>query len=445
MNYCKKRKLQLKIQGNIDKISWSFLDKVLFVLYGIITVVQFKYIDPYQIGLYTLLINLTGYLLLISDSFALQGMIQFGQNQEIKSKVDTIALSLFVGLTLIFSATIFFSRLILSEIFNNNNLAYVYTFFPIIALLTIPRAFFLKIQTRIMNYKNYFLINLVYFGTLIIGTLALMFKYNFLDFQNLVYLNICACLSSAIFGFMLGYKEFSFSLKGEITYKEYLNFSVPMTIVSAFHSMPRMLDVYIIQYSFPPQIASSVVGVYNSAKTIYRVFDEAIFASNALIYPAAVKHIQNENKQAVKALFTKAVSFIFFIFVLAFLVFETGIVAYLITHFLPVKYHSSIGMLKVLVWAALALPFTLLIIVVTASNKPKLVLKYVLISSLISMLTFYLAGKTNNSDMIPLGVVAYNLSLGILSMYYFKKHFGFDLSDLFRAFSDTINFIKKKK
>lgn len=107
----------MRIQDHIGMISWSLLDKALFIFYGFIFILVINYATPIEYGLYSLLVAIHSWIFTISDSFALQSLIQFGMRQENRKKVNLIGLSNHTVITIGSSLLVFFFRSLFNKYF----------------------------------------------------------------------------------------------------------------------------------------------------------------------------------------------------------------------------------------------------------------------------------------------------------------------------------------
>lgn len=428
----------MKIQEHIDKISWSLADKVLFVVYGFIEILfQIRYLSTNDYGLYTLLRSLVIWIFVVCDSLALQSIIQFGANRQNRRKVNTIAFFILIIFSLSVSILIYFIKYPIAGLFNEPRLVEIADILPLITLFNIPRAYCNKFIYRDQVFKNLFFIDLIYFGVLTVYTFVLIYLQHSLSYGDMVRIYLISTLISSILSIILTRKDLKFGYSGNIKIKTILNFGVNLTLGSSLHSILRYLDGFLVKLFF----STSIVGIYQSAKMLFRLFDEAGGAASGLIYPAAIRQIENKNYKGLSDLMTKSVSFIFVLFAFIVIVLELGAGRLFITTFFPYRYHLAIDQFNILILAALFMPFNLLTYIITAMGKPQLVLKYVAIALVSSIITFYFVGKSGYSNLIPLGIVIYNLVLGGLSYLYINRTIGFPPYMMFRAISDSKNFI----
>lgn len=427
----------MKIQENIGKISWSFADKVTLLSYGFVQLYQVAALGPSEFLLFAMLINIHTWLFIVCDGVALQNIIQFGMNKENRAKVNfwsLIALVVISG-----GAAIFFMIFneALAAIYNEPRLLDVASMLPLLIVLNIPRMYSIKIIHREQQFNYLFLVNIAMFGTLTLLTVYLINTQDTFTLNDMYFMYIIALSASSITGILITFKHLKFSLKGSVKLKTMLQFSIPNSLSVSMHSMPKYLDVYVLKLFF----GSEILGIYQAAKTLFRTFDEATYAANGLVYPTAVRQFEKKNIPALKDLYTKSISFMLMTFAVLIIVLELGLSDFIINTFLTKRYILSIDYFNMLVLTGFVLPFTLLSPVMLAYGKPKIVLLFVIISTVFSMTVFYLTGYLGWEKWLPAGIFIYYFIFGALNFVYIKRHFGFEFALLFRAIRDTKNFL----
>ncbi|MGA2297620.1 MAG: oligosaccharide flippase family protein [FCB group bacterium] len=429
----------MKVQEHIGKITWSFADKLLYVLYGIVTLFQMKALDPNELGLFALLINLHTWIFIVGDSF-LSNIIQFGMNKENRKSVNTFSLILITAFTLCLSLVILSLSKHISEFFNLPRFPEIASALPILSIIFIPRTFCIKLIFRDSEMHNLFFTNLAFFGTMSLITIILIIKFHFLNFSNMLSMYYIGAIVSSLVSIIITRRKLEFGWNKKLDIKRMLAFDLPLLLNGSLNALPKQLDIYIVQYFF----STTVVGVYYSAKNLFRFFEESAGAALGLVYPAAVRQLEKKNHKGLNDLMTKSVSFLFVGFLFIIIILELGLSKVLITAFLPIKYHLAIGQFNLLIIASLGLPFVVLSSIINAAEKPLKVFQYVFVSLIFSMLTFYLIGISGKPNLIPLGYMVYLTILGFLCFYYVNRNFQFKIVQVFRAFIDTKNYFISK-
>lgn len=429
-----------KISEHIDKISWTIADKIIFLLYGFVNLTQIKFLGPTEAGKYTLLIMANTWIMAIADSFGLQAIIQFGARKEQRPRILAISLINYLSIILFGSITFWILRGPLSTILQAEYINQIANYILILSLTIAFRSYSQKIMYREFYFKAIFISDLVFFGILTIFTIYYIFSQKYLTWELLTQIYIGAALTSSLVSLFLVKKHLIFSFKGEIKYKEMFNFSFPMAINSLLYNIPRTVEVFIIKYFFPIE----TVGVYSSAKTLFRVFDEIGNAVYGLIYPAATKLVQNKDIINLRKLMTKSTSFLFLFIIVLVIPLELGFADILIKGFLSQKFVSAIPLFKFLLIGSLAFPFIAQSLILISANDQWYLIKVLIVSNLTLVVAILFVGLTQSNYLLPLGVVLFNFTSGILYYFRIKKKFDFEIKSIFSSIPDTFAYLKEK-
>lgn len=398
--------------------------------------------DPNEVGLFANLIIFHTWIFIFAEGFALQNIIQFGAIDENRPKVNFIALVLYIATTgALTGLFVLFSKPI-AMAFSEPRIAEVASTLPWLILVTLPRMYSIKMFYRDHEMNKLFLSNLFFFGPMIIMTFILIPIKKELVFGDIANIYMTGSLMSSIVCILIAWKKYKLSIHGEITWKKALNFSFPYMLANAIYSLPRYLDKILIQVFFETR----VLGIYEAAKNLFRVFEEVTNAGNGLIYPAAVRIIERKDKEALNQMVSKGISFLWVSFLMAFVILQLGGTDLIIKFFLNAKYFNSIGQFKVLLIALFFQPFTTLFPIMTASSRYYVLLRIVAVSTTVGLITYIIIGMLGSELFIPLGNVVSLGVLGITTLFYLKKEnlIEFGWRDLLRAFSDSRHFINTK-
>lgn len=430
----------MKLSENIDKVAWSLLDKGLYVLYGFVVILQIHRIDPAELGLYGILISIHTWIFIIADSLFLQSIIQFGFEPKAEKRANTLSflfLVLFVGVF-----TIAFSRLsnLWINLFNEAGLEKVATFLPWLSLLTIPRIYFLKFAYKHSDMLKVFIIDSAFFLTMSLTTIYLFITKPVFTFYTLVEIYFSGTVFSSIIAIIITRKYVKLGFNGKLKLKNYFNFGLPMMLLSLFQSVPRQLDVLFLQYFFQ----SKIVGIYYSAKTLFRLFEEAMNAGYSLVYPTAVRLIAKQRKDELKSLIIKSTSFTFLSLISLFILLEVGGSELFIRFFLPNKYLLSVDFFNLMLVSTLFMPLQLYASIMIAENKLRLVVIYVFFATLFSIAMFVGIGLIKQASLMPLGLVTYYFIFGTLVYFRLRIEHNHKLVYLFQAVKDIYSFVKQK-
>lgn len=431
----------MRIQEHLGKITWSIADKITFVLYGFVSIVQMNKMDLGEYGLLGLLLSIHTWIFVFSDAFSLQYIVQFGINPKNTKKANLFSLLMHLGVCIVIPGIIFLLQNPFASIFNEPRLTDIASILPIFALVAVPRTFCTKFVYRDFKMSKLFIINISLFLPLTVFTFYYIFVNGTLKIENMMYMYVVSNAISSVIAILLTYKELKFGFKGEVRIKELFKFGIPLTLTNSINSLPKQLDVYAIKYFFG---SPEIVGIYYSAKNLFRVFEETLSAGTGLIYPAMVRQLENKNIPALKDTLTKGVSFMLVAFLAIIIPMQLGLSSFLIKTFLTQKYIAAIGQFNLLSLAALFLPFYLYSSLLIAEKKTVLLLKYVIFSIIVFIGAFYVVGKIGNPSLIPMAYIFYTCALGMTSTYYYSKTYGYKFSEVFRFVTDLNNFVKDK-
>lgn len=428
----------MNIKEHIGKITWSFADKVMMVIFGLFTLFQLRYLLPSEYAFYAALLNINNWILMATDGFALQAMIQYGhKNREEVNKISLITAFIFSG---VLSIIIFLFRDFIGGLADSNSYSIALSYLPLSVMLTIPKNYATKLFYRELKFNKVFYLNLIFFGSQILATIYYIFSYSTLNFNYMLEIYMFGAGLSAVVSVFMSYNDLKFSGLNELSLKQYFSFGFTISQQSILHSIPKVYDLFIVSHFFGPAGA----GVYQSAKTLYRTFDEASSAAHGLIYPAAVKFIAYKDMEQLVAMLSKGISMMLLVFIFAIIALNLGLTDFVINLFGLDKYLGAISIFNILIWGALFLPIILMSQVLNAMEKHKIVLKFVFISVIISLFVFLAMGQLGKIEYMAFGLIFYNVSLGLLCFWELRKRLDFPFRYLFRSVGDIKNFLIKK-
>jgi O-antigen/teichoic acid export membrane protein len=363
-------------------------------------------------------------------------------NLENRKKVNLIGLLIHLIIT-VGSALIFFIfKDLLAGLFNAPIIIELAIYLPILTLAFIPRAYCQKLIYREQKMFLLFLTNLVFFGVNAIYILIIIFQEGILDFHTLIFGYIIGSLFSSIVAIILTRKLLQFSLNGDISVRQVLNFNWKMTFGSLLYAVPRQLDTVLLKIFF----SLDTIGIYSAAKTIFRVFDEAMNAVTALVYPSTVRFVKNNREQDLESIISKTFSFGFAIFFTTFVILICGGSSYLFhLPIIPLKYQSALHYFNLMLISLPFLPFTVIYLVNIAYGRMTEYFLMVCTGVIIFFIFTMYIGLNNLQTIIPLGLASFYISVGLIGFFYSKKILGIKYNSLFRVVNDFKNYLKDKK
>ncbi len=437
----------MRVQDYLAKISWTAADKVLFVFYGFVALVQMRHLDPSEYGLYALLVNMQTWIFILSDGAALQSVIQFGMDRDKRPGVNAVALTLHTAIVMGLSLLTAALHSPLATLFNTPRFSAVALWLPFYCLLTIPRAYCIKILLRDTQMKQVFWVNFCWFSSMTLTTFWLLAHtrvhvdgLGVLSFDDMLTITLSGMACSSVVAILLSRKLLSFSFKDAPSIRSFLRFGSIQLSIGAITNAIRQLDVVVLQILFHDLF---IVGIYSAAKTLYRVFETGMDALFSLLYPSAIRLLPEGRREEFKTLLSKAVSYLFLSYVIIVLAMELGLTNVII-HVLGGRYVNSVVQFNLLALAALFVPFYPLSAALLAMNKNALLLRYVIIASICGLAVFGLSAALNRSTLFPLGVVCYNGILGSLLIRSLQRELGISARSYLRAAPDVFRFLRSR-
>jgi len=406
-------------------------------------IVQYKFSTESEMGLYTLLMSLHTWIFIISDGLALQGVILYGAKGENRRKVNTMGLWLHVAVTLSLSLLVLLLRVPFSDVFDLPQLRLLALVLPIMTFVTIPRAFCLKLLMRDLQMKQIFWMNFVWFSVRIILTLYFIVnlqKGEILTLKNIVVIDVIGMAAGSLASILLSRGILEFGHEGSISFKEFISFGIRQAFVSGINNAVLLLDVFAIKLFF----TIDTVGIYGLARFLFRIFQQAFDAVASLLYPGAVRLVSENKMEDLKTLISKMLSFTVLPALVVVAILEMGLSAWIITTFLPEKYWAAVGQFNVFAVGAILMPFVILSAVVLALNAAQRLMYNAIIASIFGFIALATVGFLQIEMLIPLGILVYFAFLGFLNFAFVKKALDLPVSSLFRAVSDTRNFLLKR-
>lgn len=433
----------MKVSQHLGKISWSIADKALYVGYGF---VQFMQINAlYQgnngdlaaatatYGMFTLVVTLNTWVTMIADGSALAGIIQFGVHRDDRKRVNMLAFAIYAAIVVFASMLFYAAAGFIEDSLRIKDFSVVASWLPLYLILTMPRMVCLKLLLRDTGMSKIFFADVVWFGVRTVLTVIAMRSHTLVRLDDILMIDLVGMGACSLVFVLLSWKELEFSWKGTMSLKNYLHYGVPLSLAGALGAAPRMLDVYVIAMFF----GVGVVGLYNPAKNLYRIFEQAFDAVVTLLYPAAVRMYGQNRMSDLQILITKAISFTLIPTIIAVVALEAGLGSFLI-HLLVPQYSAVIGHFNVLTVAALAMPFGLMAGVIQAMGRSTALVVYSAISVVVSMMVLFALGYTGNADLVGLGLVAFTFVIGGLYMNHIRKEIHIPARALIRAFDDAL-------
>lgn len=413
------------------------LDKALFMAYGLIRLFQVSLMNPSEFGLFALLDAIIIAISTLTDSFALNGIVKYGSRPESRARFNTLIALSHIGLSGVLCIIIYLGRFEIANLFGEQNLIHVAEYVPIVMILTLPRLFFIKFLLRETQMRSVFIANGSWFFTMIGLTLYLGMQNGELNLSDMVYITGAGTTIGSLAAGLLAFRSIELAMPTMNVFREFIRFGAFQVAWNIPATIMRHLDVYIVQYFF----GTAIVGVFQSAKTLYRFFEALIDGISGLYYPALVRMHARGDRKAEHAMTSKIISFTMFAMTGIVILFQLGIGEWLVTTFLSQKYLMAYQHFSLLMLTAIILPMMITAIIFITRDHMKALLANAVISSLAGIIVSILIGLSGHSELIALGTMSYTFTFSLIGIVYAIKQDIFHPMDFFRAIPDTMHFV----
>ncbi|MFN4909460.1 MAG: lipopolysaccharide biosynthesis protein [Bacteroidota bacterium] len=429
----------MKVTAHLGAISWSMADKLLYVGFGFVQFLQIAALPKEVYGVFTLLVALNSWIMMVSDGSALAGVIQFGVNADERPRVNLLALMIHVVVVLGSSGLMFLLREPLTDLFRVEEFVLVAQWLPLYCLLTLPRMFCLKILYRDMRMRDLFFVDAVWFGVRTALTIWAISQGRLTTFEEILVVDFAGMGASSLIAVLMTRKDLIFSRRGTMTTRTYLGYGLPLAAATALNTAPKLLDVYVIAAFFDV----GVVGVYNPAKNLYRIFEQGFDAVTTLMYPAAVRMYAQRRIEDLQTLVTKAVSYTLLPIIVIVAILELGASNLIIT-FLTPEYATAVDHFNVLITSALIMPLGLLGSIILAAGQSASILRYSAVGVTVSFAVLVAVGYSGQAQLVGLGLVANIVVVSILYQLHVHRILDLPLSAYLRVLPDVKNLVARR-
>ncbi len=429
-----------RIQDHLPKLSWVAADKLLFVLYGGIAILQIRALPPAEYGLYALLVSIQTWIFVVADGLVLQGIIQFGADRTIRPLVDGTVAVLYTFVIAAIVVALTAAEPAVRQLFGEPRFAHVVRLESVFCAVTIPRTFCLRVLMRDIQTRQIFWINAVWLGSMSLATVHGIMTGWLGSFESLAAIAIGGMAISSAVATLLTRGILAPMRFRKDQIKPLLHFGARQMTASVIHTSVRQLDVALAQTFF----GTASVGIYQAAKTVFRFFELGLDAATSVVYPAAVAYHASGNHAALRAVLSKAMSALSIGYLAAAGAVWIGGDA--IGHVLGNRYGGATGMLRTLSLASLVMPLGLTGVVVVAAGAVAVHARITALAAGCALAWFFASGLLERWELFPVGIVAYYAVLGAGDWLAFHRRTGVELhvSDLWRIIPDGWKFLRER-
>ncbi len=430
----------MQLSRHIGKAAWSTADKALYTFIGLAFILPQKVIGERNWGIYTTAQAILNVTYALTDGFALQPMVNFGMDVDRRKHAYTFSAILHVAFIAIISAVIYAGRFAIADVYNEPQLVSTLALFPLTALGFLLRNYFLKVSQLYLDPRSTFFMDLAWVGSLIVLIVHGWRVGSLATSEDMMVISAIASGFSSLVGLAILGMRVRLTLFPDLDYmRKMLVFGGTQLLSAATLALQAQGDILLLK-----RFASSeMVGNYDTAKKIFRGFEAFRDAGSLLVYPGVAKLKAEGRYREMVLLVEKMVGFTLIIMVPLVLLVWFGPTDYLFGVIYKGKYQAAPEIFKVLSLAALAIPFSMNIFVLSGSGEARSVFRVTFLSAIL----FFAAGMLLIPQYGAIGaaitVVISYASMGLLATRGVRQRIPFSLRAAFGRWRDAFDFARR--
>lgn len=431
---------------HISKGFWALADKGMLAVYGLVfMLVVIRTLPEEQYG--TLLLFQTVFLLITSlaTSFAIQPMVKYvaeGSNARANVSTTLVITALLVGVCT--AVVLLFAQPIAALLAKSyaQKFSELLFWLPVLFAANIYKMVISGLLQARLQVKQVFIVDGVNFVASL-GLILVAYLTDRLQSANIVvYIMIIASFLSSGISLVLARSiavpAWRWDAGEARKIFDYGKYTLGGTVGN------------IVQTQFDTLLISTFSGVggaaiYGAAKNFTRIFDMFTQSMQMLIVPASSMLQARKDKAGLVALVEKSVCFgtlVILPVVAVFMLFPDMIVWLIYGD----KYPESVPVLRVLALSGLVVPWGVVIAsVLLGTGRTAIAFLMSIVSLVLSLVVYYVAGSTAGLTGIVWGVVGMYAILGILGTVILHHYVPFQMMSTVRRTKDAIQFVRTWK
>ncbi|QQS65722.1 MAG: oligosaccharide flippase family protein [Chlorobiota bacterium] len=391
-------------------------------------------------GVFTIVNTFLTSIFMLTDGIALQAIVNFGMNESKKDQTLTITFIIHLIFVLFFAVLIYLSKGFLADLFNEPMYLKSFQMFPLLCSGFLTRTYFLRVSQINLKMNFIFWID---FAWVFSSTLMILIGWKTLWIKSVDEMILIAIISpfiSSIVGLILTRKNLSFTTKIDKNYfKEILKFGFSQCINSGTTALQTQGDAILLKIFY----SSSVVGNYDIAKKLFRLFEALREAGSLTIYPAVARLFQEKRISELRVLIEKMMCFTSIGLIPLVLFSLFGPVDFILGLIYKGNYPLAPNIFRTLSIAAFFMPLTMNIYVLLGMGASKNLLKLNATSVLTSVFFgIILVPKFGAIGTAITVVISYAL-IGFASTRIVYNQIGFSVKSTFLRWKDASTFVMK--
>jgi O-antigen/teichoic acid export membrane protein len=397
-----------------------------------------------EFGAYGVFQNIYIILFMFTDNFALQAIVKHGVEPEVDlTELLSTTFALYAGFLAAACLLFFISPDFWGRLVNSPDLPALIPWLVAFILVTIPRTFISKILQMRFHVKEIFFIDAANFGLSSLALAYLAFNHEIHTALDVIRVTTICGLIASIIALWFGRRDIFVRPRfSRPMTKRIVDFGKYQSGTGVAASLMNSLDLLMVS-KFTGPIGA---GVYNAAKSLYRLFDIFRDTQTMFVFPASSKYYSRKEFGTLRAIIEKAVSFLYLAMVpLAVLLIVFA--PWLFEVLYKGKYDEAVPVFQILMSAAIVLPVQMVLSTsMVGFGKMKDFFRVMIVS-------FGINAVVALALLLTIGVegaaIAFVVGLAAQAVQFFlivKREVNFDTRELFfRGWRDALSFARSKR
>lgn len=395
-------------------------------------------------GVFSLYQSIFLLLCFIADSIFLQPMVKFASEHEAEvNEALGASFILYVGSLLLGGLLCYGTMNLVSDMYNSPELLVLLEWMPILLIAHIFRNVGIRYLQARYRMSSIFVVDLAFFGSITVMSIFAKINGMLQTGYDFMTINLIGGTFSSIIALILGRDGFFRMPLLKVPKDEYtklLSFAKYQAGTSILQQLQQWSDTLIIGIYHSPK----EVGMYATAKTLYRLFDAVKEGATLLIVPIASRLHSTGDKEKLSTLVEQLLFLAFMVLVPTsiVLVFGSDFLMKLFNY--DVKYPGIDGVFSILIASGIILPLYLVAtnVLIGIGN-----VKGLFLSMLGGTLIFFAVNRILVPDMASVGaaiaVLVSIAAIGIFGFFAMRKELSISPRGILASLKDIKSLLKR--
>ncbi len=399
-----------------------------------------KMIGPSQWGIYSTAQAILTTVFMLSDSLALQAMVNFGVIPERRNESLTIAAIVHTLFCVVLAGTVYLGRTVIADTFSEPQLVTTLSYFPLVTLGYLVRTYFLKVAQLTIDTRATFFIETALSVTTI-GLIVVGWNGGWLaTASDMMMIAAVASGVSSLVGLWFFRRSVRFTRAiSRDNVRQMLRLGLAQFGSAATMALQTQGDTLILKWF----ASSAVVGNYDAAKKFFRGFEAMRDAASLLVYPAVAKLAAEKRQAELVLLLEKMIGFMMIAVTPVVVAIWLGPTGDVFNWIYKGKYDEAAVIFQYLSLAALVLPFTMNTYVLGALSEARRYFRVTLTAAVVSVVAMFVLVPPLGGRGAALGVLVSYVMLGVLATRSVRDRIPFSMAGAFGRWRDALQFVRQ--